>query len=66
MVRTYETPRRIVVGETTVDVVERTRVSAHRVGNRLWFVARKDFGDIVVRGPAGTRRFSLETPSTGD
>ncbi len=63
MVKTYETVRRIGVGKTTVHVVERTRVSAHRVGNRVWFQGRKDLGDIFVRGPEGTRRFNLEMPS---
>lgn len=60
MVKTFETPRRVVVGNTTVHIVERTRVSAHRVGKVVWFQGQKDCTSIVVVGPRGIRRFTLE------
>lgn len=59
MRKTYETRRHVVVGETTIHVVERTRVSAHQVGDRVWFLGQKDFTSIVVDGPDGTRTFVL-------
>lgn len=59
MVKTFETPRRVVVGNTTVHIVERTRVSAHRVGKVVWFQGQKDCTSIVVVGPRGAQRFML-------